>query len=170
MKLAQCADALHIARRCRIGASNFTWIEVKIGHSALQEMRRIRTAFRRGAQLGGRHGNIPRHPLHVGFPAECKIRSVSCLYAISTPLQHGCKWAVFSMGQSKHVTPFLEAAGVRDVLPQRQYNSPNFPSFDLGQPRAAGVRIQNLDQDQFVSGEPGYEGSVLIVCKVNRHG
>jgi hypothetical protein len=109
MKLAQCADALHVARRCRIGASNFTWIEVKIGHSALQEMRRIRTAFRRGAQLGGRHGNIPRHPLHVGFPAECKIRSVSCLDAVSTPLQHGCKWAVFSMGRSKHATPFLEA-------------------------------------------------------------
>jgi hypothetical protein len=74
------------------------------------------------------------------------------------------------MGLSKHVTPFLEAVGVRDVLPQRQCNSPNLPSFDLGQPRAAGVRIQNLDQDQFVFGEPGYEGRVPIVCKLNRHG
>jgi hypothetical protein len=169
MKLAQCADALHVARRCRIGASNFTRVEVKIGHSALQEMCRIRTAFRRGAKLGSRHAKIPRHPLHVCFAAECKVGR-TCFEAVSAPLQHGCKLAVFSMGLSKHVTPFLEAGGVRDVLPQRQCNSPNLPSFDLGQPRAAGVQIQNLDQDQFVFGEPRYGGRVPIVCKLNRHG
>ena len=74
------------------------------------------------------------------------------------------------MGLSQHVTPFLKAAVVRDALPQRQYNSPNLPSFDLGQPRATGERIQNLDQVQFVFGKPGYEGRVPIVCKLNRHG
>ena len=154
MKLAQCADALHVARRCRIGASNFTRIEVKIGHSALQEMCRIRTAFRRGAELGSRHAHIPRHPLHVGFAAECKIRCGFCFDAVSAPLQHGCKWAVFSMGQSKHVTPFLEAAVVRDALPQGQCNSPNLPSFDLGQNcvlRACGSKT--LIKINSVSGE-----------------
>lgn len=91
MKLAQCADALHVARRCRIGASNFTRIEVKIGHSALQEMCRIRTAFRRGAELGSRHAHIPRHPLHVRFAAECKVGRAIGFDAVSAPLQHGRK-------------------------------------------------------------------------------
>jgi hypothetical protein len=63
------------------------------------------------------------------------------------------------MGLSKHVTPFLEAAVAKDLLPQGQYNSPTPPSFDLGQLRAAGARTKNLDQDQFCIRLTRYEGT-----------
>jgi hypothetical protein len=150
MRFAHGADALQIAQRRWFEPSDFFRIEIKIGHSAQQKIRRFRALFGHCAQFGGRHPNVPRHALDFRFVAAPEIRLGSSLEPSSTPREQGLKSRLVSsfLGWRKHLSSPSRESEELEVW-RCQGRSVKMSRVDISQsPRR--VRRARFDLDQSI--------------------